>query len=643
MVSLVPFSDGLYRSMNSIPQKIKSKSLYFPLIISIGLTLAGLMLLTYLVLLSNVFGSFSIGSFVRGDVGRSHLRVALLKSSATFRHFKRLNGNYGQTYATWEDFLEGSPLSYTTITSGDLEKGLIGIDVIILPGVAVLSERERNRLEEFVEQGGGVILSWATGLYSPSGEWNGWGFVERLTGSKIVSLGPGGENRSFVAVLSGDSPLNLALPAGLRLRVHGYDEVFTAEKAEVDAVWVSEKTFYGSGGIVRDSYGDGRAVWFGITANMIEGRSEEQDIFKKILLNAIDWVGQRPKVYAPSWPDRTKMAFSLTVDVEAGMEKLSDFLPLVQQRGLPVTFFIVTEEAAKHPFLFSGMTVGEMAIHADAHIPFENQPLMEQMERLKVARLSVERISGQQVFGFRPVEERYDRNTIEAMGKVGLDYMVTSPTKLTGPKEVFTEKGEKIYLLPRSHYDDYYMFYQTKLDSTKALQLLQEDFDLTLFTGGHYILPIHTTPPWGFLASREKRNTLIEFLDRIDRKRGVWKATLQDVLKFWQKKENVKVTSIKRTKNRISLSISNPTERTIDDYTLFLYLPESANKVTVSSEGRYRFFFDRTMPFLHIESVSTELPHKSVMAGKLRMKFRDIKPHETRTFFIDMAGAEGSL
>lgn len=589
-------------------------------------------IVAWLVLSLPSSGSASSPTFARDEKSKAPFKVALLKSDATFRHFKEKQVAYDAIFNGWKDFLKESGIPHTTLKTADLEKGMPKeIGVLILPGAAVLSEQERIRIEAFAEEGGGVLLSWATGLYTPDGAWTGWDLAERLTGAKIHSLkDETAANELLFTVIGGESPLGAGLPFGQRLEIFASDELFTADKETVEAIWVSEKSDYRTGGIVKGTFGQGRALWFGFTPNAISGDPVQQRHFRKVLTNAIHWAGRQPIAAPPHWPDGAKMAFSFSVDVEDGFGNIQRIFPYLKESRLPATFFVVTEEGAKHPAAYNGLKIGEMAIHADRHTPMPGLPLRDQKERLQRAKVSVEGISRKPVTGYRPVEERYDAATLEAMSELGLEYIVIQPSNHMSPQPLVTKNGRTVYLLFRALHDDFLLIETMRLSDQEALRRLQQDLELARFVGGLYILPVHTTPPWGFLASTRRLDMLVRFLNGSNQDQGRWAATLGEVIEWWKKRKAVEITVGKKEEGRIHLSLTNRSEKEIHRYPVTLFLPETDAQVAVRAEGP------------HPRGVSEKEPSFQIREDRLFLEISGLKPQETRQYSIQTDGGEAS-
>ncbi|HDH96878.1 MAG TPA: hypothetical protein ENF73_04015, partial [Proteobacteria bacterium] len=102
-------------------------------------------------------------------------------------------------YGACRTLLE-SHIPFRVVTDADIETGLDGCEVLILPNVACLSDAACRRIRDFVERGGVLIATYQTSFFDESGERRtepclgdlfGAGFVGELPAVHYVRLAPG--------------------------------------------------------------------------------------------------------------------------------------------------------------------------------------------------------------------------------------------------------------------------------------------------------------------------------------------------------------------------------------------------------------------------------------------------------------------
>jgi peptidoglycan/xylan/chitin deacetylase (PgdA/CDA1 family) len=104
-------------------------------------------------------------------------------------------------------------------------------------------------------------------------------------------------------------------------------------------------------------------------------------------------------------------------------------LDLLAGRGTRATFFVLTCLAEKHPRIIRRMVDEghEIALHADRHERLTEIPIGTVVRRIKAARESLERMTGQRVRLFRPPFGSQSLSTYLATRLCGLEVVVWGP------------------------------------------------------------------------------------------------------------------------------------------------------------------------------------------------------------------------
>lgn len=191
---------------------------------TLGLTALAAGILVYILLLESALGHFSIheASPARVFETRATPQVALLNSDYTVQVNRLLSPRdtsrwVETTLRSWRDFLldPSRNIRHRDLTDADLEQDkLDGIDVLILPSVRALSDREIQVIKGFMERGGSVLATWTPGVYRPDGSWRGWDFIEDVFGvafAGFVDQGTG-NYRVYTDTFPGFTPTGVYYP-----------------------------------------------------------------------------------------------------------------------------------------------------------------------------------------------------------------------------------------------------------------------------------------------------------------------------------------------------------------------------------------------------------------------------------------------
>lgn len=193
--------------------------------LTLGLTSLAAGVLVYILLLESALGAFSIREASPARIGTfEEARVALLDSDYT-RELNRDSSStdssgvwVDRTLLSWREyFLNQDPgIPFRDIDDRDLEFGdLSEFDVLVLPSVRALSDRQVERIRAFMDGGGSVLATWATGVYRADGTWRGWSFVEELFGVDFEGFAGRDEYNWQVSTdtFPGTTPAGVYLPA----------------------------------------------------------------------------------------------------------------------------------------------------------------------------------------------------------------------------------------------------------------------------------------------------------------------------------------------------------------------------------------------------------------------------------------------
>lgn len=204
--------------------------------LTLGLTALAAGVLVYILLLESALGAFSIREASPANIGVIDVpRVALLGSDYTRQlgadavppdsnraDSIRSDSNdirVDRTLLSWREYLinQDPAIPFRDIDDKDLESGdLSEFDVLILPSVRALSDVQIERIHSFMERGGSILATWATGVYREDGSWRGWSFAEQTFGVEFEGFAGRDEFNFQVSTdtFPGTTPPGLYLSSG---------------------------------------------------------------------------------------------------------------------------------------------------------------------------------------------------------------------------------------------------------------------------------------------------------------------------------------------------------------------------------------------------------------------------------------------
>ena len=228
----------------------------------------------------------------------------------------------------------------------------------------------------------------------------------------------------------------------------------------------------------------------------------------------------------------------------------------------------------------------------------------------------IESISGTTVKGLMPEYGYYDDNTLVGMAKYGYDYLVTdSLTDRSVPKIVF--RNEKpILVFTKTARDDYQILHELGLkEKEHQIYTYEEDINRLLFEGGLYVLKLHTE----YQLQPQNVDVLNDII-KYAKDNNLWLASVDDILNWWKRRGNIEVRYEWRSKRRISVEVTNPSETLVEEFVAEVNINKPVKNVKVSSE-----------------IINTQIPEYEFdpETNSLYMYVKNLESNETRIFLID--------
>jgi peptidoglycan/xylan/chitin deacetylase (PgdA/CDA1 family) len=527
----------------------------------------------------------------------SKLNVGLLKSGYTARYFVE-KWQYEQVIYKWLTFLAESGIKHRLVTDAELERGEIDeFTVLVIPTALCLSPGERDAIGEFLSKGRGVVASWGAGVRSHDGDWSGWDFLEGLTGSEFGGY-IRGRPAAWVA-LSGGSPLSVGLGPGFRLELVGGWKI-ALEGRFGDGFWSDFnlnpwQSEGGTGALAVLTYappGRGRTAWLSFNVAEVISNPANQTGLKKLLLNAVNWVGRIPISDVWHWPDYHKAAAVFSQDVEYLFENAAGSVEVLKEEGVSGTFFCVSDLAMDNAELVRAFAeIGEVGTHSDDHRQFEGQPFDVQYKRLKKSADALNEMSGAEIKGMRPPYELCDEATLKAWAVLGGEYVFGQPEYnprmmpelYTVPRDpsLGLDEDKTLVLLPRAVRDDHTtLVVEAHGDNDTIFEEHRLDMERVYGLGGLCMFGYHSN-----LVCLPERVEVLSRMVRYAKSLDLWLTTAKDVARWWKSKADVSVDLAQGKDGTIVLSVRNAGTETIDDVSIVVYLPGATGEVKITSNS----------------------------------------------------------
>ena len=394
---------------------------------------------------------------------------------------------------------------------------------IVMPGAWELGELERA-----LANGASLIL------YGPpssvltkqqSLEWQGLKFEPFSNASELRFM-----------VLRGDQLLTLGFDAGLIIEADRAFKGYRVFSDSPQAIGINAET--SMGGVVdtrlyAKRVGKGRLVWMDYAPDQL---SQPENINVQHLQAASAAVfryllGESYSSWA-TWPDGKRFAGVISEDSEDKFHLADSVVEMVDTHGFPITWFILTNEAQLNRSLTERMAeVGEVACHGDSHVPFPLGSLPTQTERLARCIKVLSTITGETPKGFRPPEEKFNGDTINAVASIEMSYYMADANMDRMVPRIMRENGgiRELVSLPRMGSDDYEMWYTLKLNGEESLRLAEEELFWINVIGGFLPFSFHTQ-----YMDKEENLAVVEHYGRRFQQADCYFATAGQIADWWR-------------------------------------------------------------------------------------------------------------
>ncbi|MGE5457105.1 MAG: hypothetical protein ACM3RX_01990, partial [Methanococcaceae archaeon] len=500
----------------SIPNRTKVNQL---IIILSGLVLLTASVLTFLLIIKNVYGNFKLTEILPTKENLKFMEspkeysAAILYSKYTENLLAPGSTWLNDNISTWKSFLAASKIRYEVISDQTIELGQhYKYKLLILPGSKSLSDKEISQIKKYIEKGGSVFATSGTSSFSDNGKWRGWDFFSEVFGLKFAKeITP--DEFTRIHTLRGNLPITAGIPTGFPLKIATWDRPIACEVLDPRTTQVSfwydfrkeaglvREEVEKSAGIAFGKYGSGRFVWMGFELNSVIGAQEDYINFGKLFQNSVNWLTYSPTAMVNDWPGSYQAAALITPTLGAEYNNVQNLFGIIKSENAPMTFFVDPSMVEDNKSFISNLShYGEVGGIVDlgylASVNDTVNKLLDyntQLIHFKQAKQSLEKAPNISGKGAIPLYGLYDENSIQGLIASGYEFVITdSLTDRSVPRTII-RGDKKIVSMTKTARDDYEVIRNYGL-TQKEFQLYtyEEDVDRLLFEGGLYILKLHS-------------------------------------------------------------------------------------------------------------------------------------------------------
>jgi len=211
----------------------------------------------------------------------------------------------------WELFFLNRKISYTVINDEQLDDNEFDfLDVLILPSVEALSENAKENLQNFLNEGKGLLILGKIGLYDKNGKKTYSNYLRELGSFTIKELNTKGKIAERHSIQF-SSVLGRNIAVDNDLLILNQFQPLASEVIGKDIIqlgkYVSDSDNAkqtANSGIILSERNNGRIVWFGFQLSQIIGDKSQENIVEKLIFNSIEWLSPTPFLMLKSLPGK---------------------------------------------------------------------------------------------------------------------------------------------------------------------------------------------------------------------------------------------------------------------------------------------------------------------------------------------------
>ncbi|MEJ2237996.1 MAG: polysaccharide deacetylase family protein [Gemmatimonadales bacterium] len=448
--------------------------------------------------------------------------------------------------------------------------------VLLVPSTVCMTRREVNRLREYADRGGALVISWAAGARDSTCAWRGWEATARLIGAPAIREIE--QREALYFAIPAGTPLSPGFGPGTRVELH-YESQLAAAATGTRVYWadwaLNSAPVEGTGdwnaaAVTNVTDGGGRIVWFGFRIGHGATPQDETHI-EMMLANGLRWAAGIPTAELAPWPEAARSALMITQDVESRFGNAVALADIARRKSNPVTFFVVSQLALDFPHIADSIRdVGEIGSQTSDHSVIAGLSYSDQRSRLSRSWSEIRDWAGGPAFGLHPPEERIDEETLQAWREIGGEYIVAVNDSRSGSPEVYDTPAGQMVLLPRIIKDDYNVFVQeSAMRSRHLTEAYLQGMAKVHAIGGLAVVSLRSQ-----VGGEPGRVRVIgEVIDSARSEHDWWITTGRSAAIWWLTRRETLVDLNRLSNGSIEIEVTAPSSRTLTNAWLNLLLP----------------------------------------------------------------------
>ena len=516
--------------------------------------------------------------------------------------------NYQNTINRWTRILLQPRVRHTYLTDQQLLKGALKdstkFDVLIVPSARMLSSAQETAIKDFAKNGGGVWLSWATGVYHTHKKWKGWEFLEKLMGVKVHQDKTENLGQVLPFLLYGNTPFTTDIPAGYRLHLGNYHQPIKLEvqhpDTKVGGSWYATDstitTLSQQVGLIYKPYGKGRMVYMGFEPDVFEAQNgqigltdEDEQVLKRFFWNGLQWLSKTPMAGVSTWKYGHQAAATVGIMTENN-----------------------TFEWKKHPLPFSIYSRKALNLNAPLEVGVWGQS--SDMDREEA---------------MQEVRNKIAKNAVGIYTDEALNGVLRLILSASGYSYGVTKTKEPYWSVPRVLPNRVNEFVQIEAPTDSLTQI--KDVWQTFASGG--FIPLFYKQ--SYLDKHPKiKEDVSKLLSKIQQNQ-FWIATGAELSDWLRTRSKLSAQIHKYNQKRLGVQIINNGGAVVDSVALYIYLDKPFNKKLEILEIRPEDVWETFVRGNDFFKEGRDFKFTDAQNTVLQIRIKNLKPYQFRAYQID--------
>lgn len=450
---------------------------------------------------------------------------------------------------SWELFLMENKISYKVIYDEDIESGIEDdFDILILPSVDYISEQEFVELTNFITSGNSIINA-GSKLYTFDGYNNDLNNLERLFSlSDIRFLDDKSKNYLHTLDLNTLNGFN-SEDAGM-IQIVGRNNLLVAPSDNNNfnscgsIIISNDNVLYSS--IIFGIEQNSKFLWTGFGINDLIGGKQDNDYFKKLILNSIKWMDNEKDAFAKLEFEGNNNPLLLFIEMNNALEP--ELLDAINKNG--ISFHLIV-----NPNIDLGDSLKNKVISSNIILDLSSLSMKAQDEDLIRGKISkFEDKYSLKINSVLINSELYSKEYFNFFSQLEIRNIFVN-SNLNGIPEIV---GNDQIVIPISK--------KTKENLS------------TVFNSIYYI------PEFNCKANAE--DSLLILLNNFAKAQNIF-CSIEEFRNWWLTKSNLRVHSLKKNENGIEIVVSNNSTTDLINPKLYLdsFNESDYKNISVLSNG----------------------------------------------------------